>query len=132
MQIFLIFGSIPNQPHHVAVAQERGIGYISIGDSKVLPFWGILCKTEKVLVQTQPVTPIASNTMRYRVERHGGRADNSWRPILNTDDRQEAEKKYQEYYLKIRQGGLRLVEKLAGDKQRVVKEYSAPRIRSRW
>lgn len=64
----------------------------------------------------------------WTVNRHGGRASDTWRTLLETEDEQQARDRYQKEYVKLRQGGIELRD---SEGERVAKAWS-PRLRSRW
>lgn len=65
--------------------------------------------------------------MRFIVLKHGGNSNHDWKPIIQTDDEAKAHKKFEAEYLKMRQGGLKLL-----DGENEIRRYFAPRLRSRW
>ncbi|MEM3587932.1 MAG: hypothetical protein QXO71_11520 [Candidatus Jordarchaeaceae archaeon] len=63
----------------------------------------------------------------YTVLRHGGARNHRWRVIFTSIDKDKAEAFFEKVKLKMRQGGLRLV-----NGEDVLREYQAPLLRTRW
>lgn len=63
----------------------------------------------------------------YRVLRHGGNVNHSWRTVLETPDLERAFDRYNALLNEMRQGGVRLEEN-----GQLLKENWAPRLRTRW
>ena len=66
---------------------------------------------------------------KYRIERHGGRSNNAWRVVYRSDSPIKAKDKYNALWLKVRQGGIRLI---SSEDEKVLVEYSAPLLRRAW
>jgi hypothetical protein len=69
-----------------------------------------------------------TTTPRYVVERHGGRANTDWRERYASPDRAVAEAWFAGLRDRVRQGGVRL----RAPDGAVLREYHAPRLRTRW
>lgn len=65
----------------------------------------------------------------FSVERHGGNRNHDWKIVLSTDSYDEAWDRLKHIYLKMRQGGVRLLNTTSGN---ILEERKAPRLRSRW
>jgi len=65
--------------------------------------------------------------VKFLVDRHGGRATDSWRVLLDTDDEAKARARYVRVSGVLRQGTVRL--RIDG---KVEASTSSPRLRSRW
>lgn len=68
---------------------------------------------------------------RYLVERHGGRSNNAWRVVFSSENYEEASERFSDIKEDMRQGGLRLIDTLAGGR-RTDRHYQAPLLRTRW
>jgi hypothetical protein len=64
---------------------------------------------------------------KWRVERHGGRADDLWRVVFEGSEA-EAKTEFAMRWEDVRQGGLRLIDS-QGNQARLL---TAPRLRTRW
>lgn len=67
----------------------------------------------------------------YRVFRHSGRGypdDDNWRLVFENSFEDIAFAKYESIRKVMRQGGVRFVD----DYNRILREYHAPRLRTRW
>jgi hypothetical protein len=67
----------------------------------------------------------------YIVKRNGGNVNHRWRTVLTTKDRKAAEKRFDRELEKMRQGGLVLLE-TSENKETVLRQKVAPRVRTRW
>ena len=63
----------------------------------------------------------------YVIRRHGGTGRHQWRTVCQTENREAAMAAFDRIKLDMRQGGLVLEED-----GKVIREYSAPLVRTRW
>jgi len=63
----------------------------------------------------------------YVIQRHGGNGNYKWRMVCQTENKEAAMATFDRLKLGMRQGGLVLEED--GE---VIREYSAPLVRTRW
>jgi hypothetical protein len=63
----------------------------------------------------------------YYIKRHGGNRNHAWKTILETEDKDKADTKYNKLVEDLRQGTVELYQD-----ETCIMRISAPRLRTKW